>query len=101
MAWSGGHGGAKDGDWYCPTCADLQFRNNPECRHCGLSKEQGVSEITPDMFLQGHDVRAEARACAWVGCAANNNDPIIRVMVSYACLQFGVPGRAQRSSFSA
>lgn len=26
---------AKDGDWYCPNCNDLQFKRNIVCRRCG------------------------------------------------------------------
>lgn len=26
---------AKPGDWYCPTCDDLQFARNATCRRCG------------------------------------------------------------------
>merc|ERR1712217_557300 len=25
----------KPGDWYCPSCGDLQFARNSECRKCG------------------------------------------------------------------
>merc|ERR1712151_1129352 len=26
---------ASEGDWFCPKCADLQFRRNDKCRKCG------------------------------------------------------------------
>lgn len=25
----------KPGDWYCPSCGDMQFAGNTECRQCG------------------------------------------------------------------
>eukprot|EP00930_Biecheleria_cincta_P044536 TRINITY_DN30643_c0_g1_i1.p1 TRINITY_DN30643_c0_g1~~TRINITY_DN30643_c0_g1_i1.p1 ORF type:complete len:523 (+),score=87.49 TRINITY_DN30643_c0_g1_i1:72-1640(+) len=34
-----GHGGheEKPGDWYCPSCNDLQFARNKQCRKCGAA----------------------------------------------------------------
>lgn len=34
---------AKDGDWYCPGCNDLQFKRNAACRRCGTSNPSASS----------------------------------------------------------
>merc|ERR1712070_7389 len=33
-----GRGPCEAGDWYCPSCDDLQFRKNIACRRCGAPK---------------------------------------------------------------
>ena len=39
-------GSMKPGDWCCPSCGDLQFAKNAECRRCGTSKHQGLVEYS-------------------------------------------------------
>merc|ERR1711957_852001 len=29
------------GDWHCPACGDLQFRDNAQCKQCGTDKPEG------------------------------------------------------------
>jgi len=52
-------------DWYCPSCCDLQFKNNPACRICGLSRDFGVAELpnlSIDTFVAGHTIDEKALA---------------------------------------
>eukprot|EP00747_Dinoflagellata_sp_TGD_P222709 gnl/TRDRNA2_/TRDRNA2_94402_c0_seq1.p1 gnl/TRDRNA2_/TRDRNA2_94402_c0~~gnl/TRDRNA2_/TRDRNA2_94402_c0_seq1.p1 ORF type:complete len:215 (-),score=33.28 gnl/TRDRNA2_/TRDRNA2_94402_c0_seq1:237-881(-) len=35
----------KKGDWFCPSCGDLQFMKNAECRKCGAAKPEGEAAV--------------------------------------------------------
>lgn len=36
-----GSGAAREGDWLCPSCGDLQFARNDKCRRCSAAKPRG------------------------------------------------------------
>jgi len=60
-------GDDKEGDWYCPGCADRQFRKNATCRNCGTPREQGVQSLNelPDplnIFLQNQNIQPHVEA---------------------------------------
>mmetsp|Transcript_9403 Transcript_9403/g.15180 ORF Transcript_9403/g.15180 Transcript_9403/m.15180 type:complete len:384 (+) Transcript_9403:53-1204(+) len=38
MACGGGGGGGRPGDWFCPSCGDVQYARNAVCRNCGTPK---------------------------------------------------------------
>merc|ERR1719272_809736 len=46
MGMMGGKGSGKTmprtGDWHCPACGDLQFRDNAQCNQCQTDKPEGA-----------------------------------------------------------
>lgn len=64
--FGGGGGGQfapKPGDWYCPSCSDLNFARNVACRRCGTPK--------PDMGA-GVPAGGAAGGCVATGFAMHN-----------------------------
>lgn len=41
------NGEQRPGDWHCPSCGDLQFARNAQCRQCGTPKPSGAVDIPP------------------------------------------------------
>mmetsp|Transcript_121793 Transcript_121793/g.350076 ORF Transcript_121793/g.350076 Transcript_121793/m.350076 type:complete len:542 (+) Transcript_121793:178-1803(+) len=56
MGGGGGCGGQtpKPGDWFCPSCQDLQFARNEVCRRCGTAR--------PQDGILGGDARGRSRS---------------------------------------
>jgi len=60
-------GDDKEGDWYCPGCADRQFRKNATCRNCGTPREQGVQSLNElgdplNIFLKNQSIQPHVEA---------------------------------------
>lgn len=46
------------GDWYCPSCNDLQFQRNATCRKCGAANPvEGASAEDVSNFLSSHHIQ--------------------------------------------
>lgn len=63
----------RPGDWYCPSCNDLQFARNTNCRQCGTEKPDDVGgpvgggAIVGGMVGGGSTPRAEDWTCPACG----------------------------------
>lgn len=58
--------GAREGDWYCSVCHDLQFARNAQCRTCGGARADveasGPSQLpSAEEFVEGHDIDEEKK----------------------------------------
>jgi len=77
----------KPGDWYCPSCGDLQFSRNIACRKCGTPNSDSGYGFASAKHAPGDAGQKPMRAGDWM-CPACNDHNYAR---NAACRKCGEP----------